>query len=145
MGDVTSWAFLQGNAKLSQEISLVTGRKYEASFELAQSHFDDANAGRAAAIVQIADGVSAGLAGASYGADALNADAFQRFTFTFTALDAPSGHWYFEVYNTPTGDAPGLAISNISITALPVPEPCMSVMLLTGAAGIACYAWRKRK
>jgi hypothetical protein len=38
-----------------------------------------------------------------------------------------------------------LAISNISITALPVPEPCMSVMLLTGAAGIACYAWRKRK
>jgi hypothetical protein len=143
LGDVTSWGFLQGNAKLSQEVSLVAGQQYTASFELAQSHFDDVNVGRAQAIVQINDGVAAGLAGAMYPSTELSADAFTNFSYTFTATAAPSGHWYLEIYNSPTGDAPGLAFSNVSISA--VPEPGTVCLLLTGVAGLLCYAWRKRK
>jgi hypothetical protein len=144
-GDFTSWGFMQGSGKLSQEVSLVAGQEYTMSFSLAQSHWDDVNAGRAAGIVQIADGVAAGLVGRMVASDEINGDGFTTFSVPFTALAAPSGHWYMEIYNTPTGDAPSLLVTGLSITPVATPEPGAVCMLVSALIGLACYAWRRRK
>jgi hypothetical protein len=115
-GSVSSWAFMQGAGKLSQQLTLVPGQLYRVTLALAQSHFDDVNPGRAQALVQIGDGVSQATAGHFYDTNALNGDDFQAFSFTFTA---PSyDNYYLEIYNQPTGDAPALEVSRVSVTPI---------------------------
>jgi hypothetical protein len=142
-GDVTTWAFIQGDGMLNQPVSLVAGQEYQMSFVLAQSSFDDANPGRAQGTVQIADGVSQVLVGSGYPAASLNTSTFTSFSLNFTAQNPQEGRqWRIEIYNQPTGDAPSLLVSNVAITA--VPEPGTLGLLGAAAAAIVGCACRRR-
>jgi hypothetical protein len=143
-GDVSTWGFLQGISKISQSVPLVQGQQYHMSLELAGSHFDDANPGLPQAIVQIGDGVDQAWGQRSYDASVISKDSFQTFSYDFTITDTShSGNYYVEIYNNPTGDMPGLAFTNVSITA--TPEPSTLVLCVVGLISLVCYAWRKRK
>ena len=67
--------------------------------------------------------------------------AWTEYTFGFTASQSTTATLTF---GSATG-SDGVYLDNVSVTAIPTPEPTTIVLLTTGLLGLLAYAWRRRK
>ncbi len=70
----------------------------------------------------------------------------KSFTYTATAADVGKTLWLqFDHYAGGSGNYAAVLLDDVSGSYTAIPEPGTLALLVTGLAGLLCYAWRKQK